>query len=153
MTYEIIIGIATSIITWVIIKFYNMVLLPEYEAIVYKEIKINGTWISNLVDQNITYNEEYTFVQKGHNITGVYKVINIFNDGNSNITSEYKIQGKISNGFLNLSGQITSQSEIGMISFIFKVTNSGNTLVGNSIWISRHDNNIESYNNHSISRK
>lgn len=156
MLVEIGISLLVSIITWSFLKFADQIIIPWYQAISYRGLKINGKWQTKVeyedsVKEKTIFNEDFNLEQKGHNISGTYSVRNELEDGTVSF-STYDLKGVILNNYLNLTATIRSQNETGMACFLLIVASGGQVLQGKSIWVNRSGTEILSFENYSVQR-
>ena len=155
-TTSIIIGIIAGIITTLILelsrRIFFKIVIPWYQALVYKGIDISGEWVANIIIQKkgekIALKRKLfmSIDQKGHKITGDFTIQNILENESINSVSSYKLSGKISDNYVCLNYARKSQKKIGLGNLLFKVTGLGDRLVGNGTFL----NSLDEINSHKI---
>ncbi len=162
LSENIIIGIVTGILTsaliWLTISVFKKILVPWYQSIVYRGIDLDGDWSGEEIETGkddsypLRYEHNLTLNQKGHKISGNVIIRNIFKNEEFNSISEYNLIGEISDNCVLLSYQRKRRNKIGMGSYLFKITGSGDFLEGSCVFLNG-SGGIDSTNDIILKRK
>ena len=142
-TWSIITGVVSGIITsgllLILTKIFDKIVIPWYQALIYKGINIEGTWFiyfDHPQVKKIKKSENTaTITQKGHKITG--EIILTMQPNGDKLT-ESKIlvlNGCFSNNDLILSYECKDNRRIGAGTYVMKLAEDGNKLKGISTYV------------------
>lgn len=146
-------GILTAILIWTFVKLVKNVFIPWYQQTIYRGIDISGRWTSKheylgnvIVDQTIQLE------QKGHKIKGTLISKNKIPSKGEDITS-FKIVGEIFDNYVDIEYKIEDTKYIGRGSFLLKVKDGGEKLIGGLVAIDRFSTEIITSNKLEWKRK
>ena len=129
-------GIITSFIVFLLQMGYSRVLLPWFEELLYRDLKIEGRWL-------VTYPEAEDFTEaielsrNGHAVSGSVTVT-----GGPDVGRVYLVNGTFKNLILTLSfaGQDTTRLDRG--TYTVQTKNNGQHLQGYSTFYQDDENGI-----------
>lgn len=147
-----IVTIISSIITWSFLLMVQRVVLPWYENLTYKGIRLEGSWQSTTSShKKVTHHEFMDIKQRGHILTGYYFVKNELKKSKP-ILSNYSLEGRIVNNHISLSCFIKSQKRMGIVQFLLEIDEGGEALTGKALWINRAEKDIMVTDDYNLQR-
>jgi len=117
-------GLLSSLIVFVVVKYWNSVVVPWYEQRVYKDVPIGGKWAAEGVEREVPFVEDVIVRQKAHRVSGeiIYK--------GERETIEYEFDGEFKNLILTARYWTKRQSTLSRGTFTLMLRDEGKTLEG-----------------------
>ncbi|ALM66753.1 hypothetical protein ACUVJI_04700 [Vibrio parahaemolyticus] len=118
-------GLVTGVLIWFFRAIWLSILKPRIEDLLYKGVRIDGLWFSELVGAESTHKEEIVVVQRGNKISGTIKTVEGQDKG-----SNYKFTGSFKNLVLTGTYESTSKYMTDRGTFILRLSDNGGELKG-----------------------
>lgn len=138
-------GVVSGLMTGILIWFFRVIWLsqlkPWTEDMLYKGVRIDGFWISELVDIESTHKEEIFVVQRGHSVFGTIKTLEGQDQG-----TEYIFHGTFNNLILTGTYESKSKYMTDRGTFTLKISDNGGELAGVTTYIGDTDGELCSAN-------
>ncbi|WP_413114103.1 hypothetical protein [Thaumasiovibrio sp. DFM-14] len=123
-------GLVTGILIWLFRVVWLAILKPRTEDLLYKGVRIDGLWFSELVDTSSVHKEEISVVQRGNCISGTIKTLEGQDRGSS-----YKFTGSFKNLILTGTYESTSKYMTDRGTFTLKLSDNGGELKGITTYV------------------
>lgn len=133
-TLNIILGIATGIITTVLIYLANQIfrklVLPWYEKIKYKGVDLAGQWTGEMVDSSeISMPFNLNIKQNANRLQGIASIDKSKAHDTYNMTS-YNVKGSVWEGYVTLNYQSTDRTRLSFATSLLQVRMGGRKMEG-----------------------
>ena len=134
-------GILTSGFLWLCVKFFNLVLVPWYQSIVYRGAIIEGEWSGFYQNEEVAGQTAIiNLKQKGHIVTGQ---ITLTKQPNGKECQKiFSCAGIFKNNNLILNYDAFERSRLGSGSYVMALVSDGNRLEGMSVYFSSYKNTV-----------
>lgn len=143
-------GIVSSILStffiWIFYSISRKVIVPWYEALIYKGVDLSGTWKNQVEFSNDRKAEgTLSLQQNGAKIKGEMVVKNIRAD--EDFTIIYKVEGHIQNNRIILNSTPRNRKNFGITSSMFNITEGGRKMIGAFVGIDNFTSDIFTFEN------
>lgn len=129
-------GLVTSLIVFVLQLYYFRVLLPWFEELLYRDLKIEGRWLVEYPEGK-EFTEAIELNRQGHRVTGTVTVT-----GGPDRGRVYAFEGTFKNLILTLSFAGRDGTRLDRGTYTLQAKNNGQHLQGYSTFYQDDDNTI-----------
>ncbi|HHF2855184.1 TPA: hypothetical protein ACPJZ8_004408 [Vibrio diabolicus] len=130
-------GLITGVLIWLFRVVWLSILKPLTEDLLYKGVRIDGLWFSELVDTDSIHKEEISVVQRGNSISGTIKTLEGQDKGSS-----YRFTGSFKNLILTGTYESTSKYMTDRGTFTLKLSDNGGELKGVTTYVGDTDGSL-----------
>jgi hypothetical protein len=134
ITWGIVAGLATSAFLFVLGRLLSKVVLPWYEALIYKGVDLRGVWTQEYDAHGAHYSIQLSFDQHAHRITGT-GTFTKSGTGATDYVQFFTMEGSTWEGFLVLNMRSKTRTSLSFVAGLVKVKNRGRALSGH--WVYR----------------
>jgi|GEM_PF-1087116 len=127
-------GLGTSAVLFLLGLLATRVVLPWYEALIYKGVDLRGVWTSEYDAGNSHYSIQLSLQQSAHRINGTGSITKS-GSGMHDYVQFFAIDGSTWEGFLVLTMRSTNRKSLSFVAGLLKVKDRGKALVGH--WVYR----------------
>lgn len=138
-------GIITSIIIFTFSILFKKILIPYYADMIYRGVRIEGTWNGVNKTPNSEIRVVCTIKQNSFDITGTFAVETTYSTGKQ-YSNNYEIEGFINGNMLTLTYKASDRSRTGTGVLMFQILSGGKELRGKAIH-SENGNGIGVFDN------
>ncbi len=121
-------GLVTTLLVFVVIRYWKGVLIPWYENRIYKDIKIAGEWETTGEEKDEVFHETAKIQQHAHRVWGDI----IYKKDDELIT--YEFEGEFKNLIFTARYSVKGQNDLDRGTFTLMIRNNGNVLKGHYAW-------------------
>jgi hypothetical protein len=133
-------GILTSALIFLAVSIFNSILIPWYQAIIYRGVNISGEWIKE--QTNSIQKANFIFEQKAHKIKGLATFF--VEDAPAEEIRTFVVDGEISERFVILILKHKDRQRLGVSTFLLEIVSDGRTMQGYSSAYNIYANEIAS---------
>ena len=134
ITWGIVAGLVTSAVLFILGNLVAKVILPWYEALVYKGVDLRGVWTQEFDASGAHYSIQLSFEQHAHRITGT-GTFTKSGTGATDYVQFFTIEGSTWEGFLVLNMRSKTRKSLSFVAGLLKVKDRGRALKGH--WVYR----------------
>ncbi|MGI2107226.1 hypothetical protein ACRN9A_19040 [Shewanella frigidimarina] len=113
-------------------KIFNQVLIPWYQAKIYKGVDISGVWEGSIESNNDkSWGCTLELEQNAHNIVGTYTTVSYYK-GEQQRISVMDVNGEVWEGYISLKCRTKSNRNLSFGSMLFQINNQ--EIVGHQVF-------------------
>ena len=127
-------GLFTSAVIFVLGLLITKIVLPWYEALIYKGVDLRGVWTSEYETGNSRYTVQISLEQRGHKVSGA-GTMQKSGTGEHDYVQFFVVDGSTWEGFLGINLQSKDRKSLSFVSGLLKIKDRGNSLAG--YWVYR----------------
>jgi|HubBroStandDraft_2_1064218.scaffolds.fasta_scaffold451164_1 hypothetical protein len=127
-------GVLASALLFVLGLIAQKIVLPWYEAFIFKGVDLRGIWVQEYDAHGAHYAVQMLIEQRAHRISGSASITKS-GSGLQDYVQLFTVEGSTWEGFLTLSLQSTNRKSLSFVAGLVKVKDRGNSLVGH--WVYR----------------
>lgn len=132
--WGIVAGLATSAFLFILANLVAKVILPWYEALVYKGVDLRGVWTQEFDSGGAHYSIQLSFEQHAHRISGT-GTFTKSGTGTTDYVQFFTLEGSTWEGFLVLNMRSKTRKSLSFVAGLLKVKDRGRALKGH--WVYR----------------
>jgi hypothetical protein len=144
-------GIATSAALLVLSKFFEKVLIPWYQELVFKGIDLRGKWIAQKTYLNgISYHYSLLLKQSAHTLRGSMTISKMNSQPGppggqlGDYVQSFDVRGTTWEGFLTINMTSDDRRSLSFATALLQVRNRGQALVGHMAYRSSRVDQVDS---------
>lgn len=127
-------GILTSALIYLILLIGRKLIIPWYQALIYKGIDISGEWYADMEFENGNIqNLKINITQKAYKITALVTISKKIANSDKHEIKTYKHNGEIRERFVTLVGRNIDKQSIGVNSILMEVIGNGKEMKGHTL--------------------
>lgn len=124
-------GILTYIIIGIIKKIFHVIILPWYQAQMYKGLDISGKWVENHDYEGLFIQESKIKIeQRAHKINGTITLAKKKDNNEVIEIKNFRFEGEFYNNFLNITCWNENRQQIGTHNYLMSIERDGKEIQG-----------------------
>lgn len=124
-------GILTYVIIGAIKRIFDTIIVPWYQAKIYKGLDISGIWIENHNYEGLlTQKSEIKIKQNAHKISGTITLAKKKDDNEIIEIKNFRFEGEFFNNFLNIACWNENKQQVGTHNYLMSVERDGKEMDG-----------------------
>jgi len=138
-------GILTSAFLFILVQLFQRIVLPWYQALVYRGIDVSGRWISeSAISAEVTQTVSADVRQNAHKLRGTVSVSKIRSSGTELVSLQ--VVGEIRDRLISLKVYSNDRKRFALSSLLLEVYGAGNVMRGVDSWYDSGSGRIASQN-------
>jgi len=122
-------GIITSGLLFVCGVLIAKLVLPWYQALIYRGVDLRGAWLGEKLDPTgVKYRYEVMLEQNAHDLKGTATISKT--GSNHDYVQKFSVEGSTWEGFVTLTFKSTDRTRLSFAAGLVKVLDRGQTLEG-----------------------
>ena len=125
-------GILTSFLLFILAAVFTKIVVPWYQALVYKGVDLSGTWVQHQTLSGIAYDYNMVLKQSAHGVKGT---MTLTTSGappgpRGDYVQVFDVSGSSWEGFVTLNMQSSDPKSLAFATTLLKIQDRGRSLVG-----------------------
>lgn len=141
-------GILTSFVVWLVVIAFKKAILPWYQSITYRGVRIHGSWVGFYEGKEKPSSEDdpdYSIIlkQRGHDIEGI--LTRNRGSGGRRDTKNFIFNGLFRDGNLVLSYKPEDETRLGVGTYVLQLVEDGREFHGKSLYVTSNNGKVAEF--------